>query len=150
MSNLDPVPVTDIPEVLRFQQAQERYKQFQDANPQLFEYLEALQQEYNTALEAADKAVRARSVSCGDFDLYTRTQKVDAKALHDAVGRQPFIDLGGHVGSVATYTIDKKLVERAVVTGVLNKTIAEEVTSNTAAYHAPKPISLPNLGKKSK
>jgi len=139
----NPTDPSRVPEVQSFELAKGRLQAFKDANPKFFEVLEGLVHEYNISREAADKAVRAQCISCGDFDFYQKQTKIDGKALHDALGRGAFIKAGGTIKMEAKYAVDKKKLELAVAQGLVSAELAAEVTKEEARYHTPEAVSLP-------
>lgn len=137
------VPITNVPEVAAFEQAKQQLQSFKAANSQFFDVLDRLVEEYNTRLEAAEKAVRAQQASCGDFDFYQKATKIDGKALHDAVGREVFISIGGTIKMEAAYKVDGKRLQLALAQQRVTKELVEEVTKEEPRYHTPKPAVLP-------
>ena len=138
----NPVPPNEIPEVQAFENAKQALEQFKAANAGVLEAFAWYAREYNDKLEAADKAVRARGASCGDFDYYQKATKIDAAALYTALGREEFVAAGGTVKMVAEYKIDAKRLEQAVATKKIDPALAAEVTRVEARYKTPKPVSL--------
>lgn len=139
----NPVPPQQIPEVIAFHNAKAQLEWFKQQNPQLFSTLDVLIDNYNTTLEAAEKAVRGANASCGDFDMYQRITKVDGKALHDAVGREAFISIGGTIKKETTYKVDNKRLQLAVAQNKVPKEVVDEVTKEEPRYHMPKPAVMP-------
>ena len=137
------VSTTEIPEVQAFEEAKEKLLAFKGANPKFFEVLDALVLEYNTTREAADKAVRARKASCGDFDYYQRSVKFDAKGLHDSLGREKFLAVGGSIKMEAEYKVDSKKLQLAVARKEVDAELVTELTTEEARYHSPKALSTP-------
>jgi hypothetical protein len=134
---------TDIPEVIEFLQAQAAIQEFKQEHPDVFEMFEQLVEAYNTKLQAAEKICRAAEVNCGPFDLYQYNTKYNAKALFDAVGRDKFLELGGTVGSEATYDIDKSRFEAAVAAKKVGKDVISQVRKETPVYHKPEALVIP-------
>ena len=137
------VPVQQIPEVLAYEQAKAAYTNFKVQHPQLFQQLDYLVEQLNTTMEAAEKAVRAQQATCGDFDLYQKVTKIDGKALHDAIGRETFIAIGGTVKMMADYKVDGKRLQLAVAQNRVAKDIVEEVTKEEQRYHKPTAAVIP-------
>jgi len=133
-------PIEEIAEVAAYQAVKARYDAFKAANPDFFNHLDALQEELNTKLQAADKVVRARSVSCGDFALYQFQVKYNAEELLQAVGRDKFLQVGGEMSTQTVYGVEKKRVDAAIASGAIPPEVAARVRVTTPRYH--KPIDL--------
>lgn len=119
------VDPTEIPAVADFINARDKLNEFKEENAAVFEVFDELVAEYNTALEKAEKLVRADEVTCGPFVLYQWQTKYDAEKLYDSVGRDEFLRLGGQVKTVPEYSLDKstfeaKMAQNAVPPPVLN------------------------------
>jgi hypothetical protein len=136
---------SEIPEVCAFLEAVDALDTFKAKHADVFEDLAHLIDRYNTTLEQADKVTRAQSVKCGPFDAYQVTVKYNAKALHDAVGRELFLTVGGIIGDAVTYDLDKGRFEAAVTTP--NSKITDEVLNavrkESVSYHVPPKLVLP-------
>lgn len=137
------LPNTSIPEVADFALAQQQLEAFKQTYQQFFDALAPIVANYNQKLEAADKAVRAKQASCGAWELYQKVTKYDSKALHDAVGRDTFIAIGGSVKHAAGYKVDAKKLLLAVAQGKIPQATVDEIAEETCSYHAPKPAILP-------
>lgn len=135
--------VKNVPEVVAFEAAKRKLQEFKEANSELFDVLNDLVDRYNTTLEAASKATRGQAVSCGDFELYQTATKINGKALHDAVGRERFLALGGTIKTEFTYKVDKACLQTAMSKQQVAQDIYDKVVGEEPRYHAPKPISLP-------
>lgn len=139
----NPVPVEQIPEVAAFAEVQARYRAYREANPEFFNYLDALAEEYNEKRQAADKAVRAREVTCGEFTLYQYQTKYDAEAAFSALGESEFLKAGGKVSTVTVHELDRARFDAAVANGQVPKEIAESVIKKSPRYKKPDPIDIP-------
>lgn len=142
MSSRKPVPESTIPEVAVFVEAQERLERFKAAYPDLFEQLDHLVEEHNTALEAADKAVRGQQVSCGPFVMMSSTTKYDADKLFEELGRDKFLEVGGQVKTVTVYDIDKARLEAHLASGIIKPDVVATFRTITPRYKKPEKIVL--------
>lgn len=140
---INDVPIESIPEVHAFEVAKQRYNSFREANRAYFEFLEELLVAYNDTLEAAEKAVRARGVSCGSFHHYQTATKYDADAMFDTLGRERFFAMGGGTKTVESRIIDKARVETNVKSGAITAEEAKQFVKKEARYHTPDKIILP-------
>ena len=136
-------PVNTIPEVAAFEDVRQRLAAFKEANKAFFDYLDALSEEYNQKLEAADKAVRARGVSCGEFELYQYNTKYNPELLYQYLGRDRFLEVGGKIIQQTVYDVDKGLVDAAIASKTIPENIAGEVRKKEARYHKPDKAVLP-------
>jgi hypothetical protein len=138
-------PATTIPEVAALEQTKARMKAFIDSNPQFFQYWNGLLEEYNERVAAADKAVRAKQVSCGDFELYQYSTRYDAEYMYERFGRDKFLELGGKLETVQQRTVDKKRVDINIQAGKISPEDAQHIKKQSPTYHAPKPVELPKV-----
>lgn len=132
----------EIPEVEAFNLAKQDLETFKANNPKFFEILEMLATRYNDTLEAAEKAVRGLKVSAGDFNLYQWANKVDGNGVHDALGRNLFLEMGGSITTNTVYKIDAKAVELALSRKLINAEVAEGLVSREPRYKTPSKVVL--------
>jgi hypothetical protein len=117
-----------------------RYDTFRATNPAFFAHLDALEEEINTKLEAADKAVRARGISCGDFHLYSYSTKYNPEELLQAMGREKFMQVGGTMTTQTVYGVDKARVDASIASKDIDESVAEKVRVKQPRYHSPKKL----------
>jgi hypothetical protein len=120
----------------------EAMKAFKEAHKAIFETFGALAEKYNTAVENAEKVVRAKAVSCGPFDLYQFTVKYDAQKLHDEIGREDFLKVGGKIETSTIYTVDKATIEMSIARQAIPPEVAEAIVKNSPSYHKPEKVVL--------
>ena len=145
MARHNEVPAGSISEVAALEQTKERLKKFMADNAQLFEWLNQLIEEYNDRLQAADKAVRARQVSCGDFELGSFQTKYDWDYMYERYGRDEFLERGGKLETVQVKSGDKKRVDLQIDSGKIAVEDAEHIRKKTPKFSGPKPIGMPRL-----
>jgi hypothetical protein len=133
----------NIPEVMEFQNARDYLNQFLQANTSVIEQLRQYIDHYNQTREAAEKVVRARGVTCGDFEIRSQAFKVDSEKLLNAIGREAFIQAGGTLKRKAEAKIDYKQLEIAMAKGQISQEIFNEVTKREDRYHIPSPLYSP-------
>lgn len=126
-----------VPEVKAYHEAKARYDAFRAANPEFFSFLDGLEEELNTKLEAADKVTKARSISCGNFHLYQFQMKYKAEELLQAVGRDKFLQVGGTMTTQTVYGVDKARVDASIASGDIPADTAERVRVKQARFHKP-------------
>jgi hypothetical protein len=140
------IPTVDpeqVPAVVEFLDADDRYENWKKTYPGAWEELKEIVDMRNTALESADKTVRAQGVACGPFTVISQSTLVDANALYDAVQREEFLALGGSIQTVQQYDIDKKAFEACVAQGKVPKDIVEKVVTFRPSYNKPTKVELP-------
>lgn len=135
------IPVDQLPKVKEFVAAKTRLDAFKELHGPIFERYGQLVEEYNRALEDADKDVRARKVSSGPFAVHTAYDAVDALALYETVGATRFKELGGEVKEERKYTIDKTRFFAAVSKDEVKDEVVQVVVKNVVTYKKPEPIS---------
>jgi len=143
MSTIPKVDAAQIPEVVAFLEAQQRLESLKAQYPGIFDELAELEEQYNTLLEAADKAVRASAVSSGPFELYQFKTTYNANALYDEVGREEFLKLGGSIQTVQQLDVDKKVFDANVAQNKISKALADKVKQRSPNYHKPNKICIP-------
>lgn len=139
---INTVSEESIPEVLRFLEANDRVQSFYEKHSEIFSQLLELRGEYNAALEAAEKVVRAKRVSCGPFVAYQIQTKYDAEKLYEEVGRDRFLELGGKIQTVTTFDLDKAKFEAHVVSNNVSQEVVDTVKEVSPRYKKPEKITL--------
>lgn len=134
------VPIETIPEVLEYNEAKEMLQAFCEANAQIFRTYDTLAENLNQKREVADKAVRGKEVSCGDWELYQYATKYNAIALYEALGREQFLKVGGKLEKITNYDVDKVKIQSAIASKAISKEIADQVVIKNPMYHAPSPV----------
>lgn len=137
------IAIESIPEVLDYMDAKENLEAFYARNPALIAELRSLAEDYNTKLQAAEKVVRGKMVTCGPFDQYQTSVSYDPEKLFNALGRTGFLKIGGTVRTVSEYVIDKKSVEAAIAKQAIPEEVLETVAKVKRNYHVPDPVVLP-------
>lgn len=133
----------DIPEVSAYEQAKQMYEAFKAQNPQLIENLRQFLEHLNQTREAAEKAVRAAGVSCGDFNLYQQVEKVDGEKVLNAKGRERFIAMGGSIKVSHDAKIGLKQLKTALARGDIDRELYDECVKIENRYHTPREGALP-------
>jgi len=141
-SSRKPVPESDLPEVTIFLEAQAKIERFREAYPEVFEQYDQLAGDFNTALEAADKAVRGKGVSCGPFVELSSTTKYNADQLYEELGKEKFFEIGGSVSTRQVFEIDRGRIEAHIAAGGISKEVLERVRTITPRYKKPEKIVL--------
>ena len=134
--------ISDIKEVETFVAAQERLEKIREMYEQELNIFTIVAEEYNTALVAADKAVRATGCSCGPFELTSVSESYDPQMLRDLLGERGFYENGGGARTVVTLEVDKNKIKAAIINGKIPEDIAERCIKRTLRYKKPSEVSL--------
>ena len=135
------VPSEQIPEVKEFEWAERELEDFKGRHADVFnQYLE-LAERRNTALEQAEKAVRAKGVSCGPFDGYQTNDRIDAEKLAEIVPEKEFLKYGGQETTKVVHTVDRKKFIALAQSGQIPKQILDQVFEPGWKYKKPHPIT---------
>lgn len=132
----------DIPEVAEFIEAKEKLQRLKDAYEDVFEAFGELVEAYNTTLEAAEKAVRSKQVSCGPFDLYQWQTKYHPDKLYEEVGHETFLAVGGKVELIPTYSVDKTRLDAAIAADKLPQAVVDIVRVKSPRYKKPSKVNF--------
>lgn len=128
---------------MAYEQAKLMLEAFKQANPQFFERLYEFLEDYNQKREAAEKAVRAAGVKCGDFDLYQQLEKVDGEKVLNAVGREKFIAMGGSFKFISGAKLNIKQLQAALARGEIDQALYDECVKVENRYHVPSGGGMP-------
>jgi hypothetical protein len=130
-----------IPEVMAYRESRDMLDAFMQSNIEVFEAYKQLVADVNQKREAADKVVRAKNVSCGDWDIYQEQTKYDPQLLYEALGREQFMRVGGSCETQTVYGLDKAKFEAAYARGEVPDEVREVVRTVSPRYKAPKEIT---------
>lgn len=134
----NPVDPNTIPEVVAYREIKEMIDIFKKRHDHVFSAYDKLLDELSQKRGAADKVVRAKEVSCDDWDLYQFQTKINPDKLYNALGMDDFLRVGGTTSTQTIYQVDKAKLEAAVARGEVPKEVADEVIVRSPRYHAPK------------
>jgi hypothetical protein len=123
MKKRNEVNIEDVREVEDFMKSYDRLQTYRDKHKKVFETYEELAHEYNERLELAHQMVKQKGISCGPF--VETSCSYDGELLHNSVGRDGFMNLGGEIGTKTTFKISKRDVEKAVGMKELESEVAE-------------------------
>jgi hypothetical protein len=116
------------------QELTEFIEDFKERHPGALEALEQLAERRNAVLEAAKKAVKARQMPCGPFEVHNVSTIYDADVLFNAVGEELFKTYGGSVETKTELKIDGKRFEAAVTFRKLTPELVEAVRKTRVAF----------------
>lgn len=141
--NKERVPVSSMSEVQEFEDAKLELTEFCVKHSEIFSEYRDLVEQYNTALEAAEKAVRAKGVSCGPFDNYSSSVSYDASRMYEMLGEENFLKFGGQIVQRTAYEVDKEKVSRHILAGDIPEECFEEFQEVRRSYRSPKKLNAP-------
>lgn len=136
------VPPSEIPEVEAFLEMDGQIQSLKENYPGVFDELKELAEKRNTLLEAADKAVRARGVTCGPFNQFQTATSYDAEKFLDAVGREDFLKLGGSIENVPQYSINKDTFNALAAQGKIPQEVVNVVKKESPRYKKPEKMVI--------
>lgn len=136
------ISANDVVEVAEFLDIQQELTAIKAEYPEVFRMYAEIAERYNAALEAADKAVRAKGVSCGPFDCYSSHPKYNGEKMYEELGEKLFLACGGSMQKRIEYSVDKAKVEAAIASGKIPEECVPEFKSTQRSYHKPEPISV--------
>jgi hypothetical protein len=136
------VPEDQIPAVKHLLEVKKKLDDLKEGYPEVFERLGELAQDYNQALEAAEKVVRGQQVSCGPFNLFQWRTTYDAEKLYEELGKDEFLKVGGKIQTVTTYDLDKAKLEAHITSGTIPNEVVDVVKKTTPSYKKPEKISV--------
>jgi len=132
-----------VKKVKRYLDALERLQAFKAEHYELFQEFAQLLQEYNAALEDAEKEVRAKGINCGPFTVCGEMTKIDVDKLYDELGEDDFLRVGGSIETKRVLAVDKKKFEALAESGSLPKEVVEACFTKTLKFKAPNKAELP-------
>ncbi len=132
------------PEVEAFIEAAEKYERVKAFYSEAVEAITSMQEEYNSALDAAEKAVREDGTSQGPFHMSSKREKVNAEELHRILGEDRFLAVGGTITTERVYKMDLAVLKSKIAIKVVSDAEVKPAISPSYVYrNKPTPISLP-------
>lgn len=137
------VDPSKILEVAEFIETSDMLHTFIEQHATVFQRYEQIAGVYNQRLQAADKAVRAKGVSCGPFIRFSQQIKINWKGFHDWCegDKERFMDGGGSVKKVAQYSGEAKTMEIRIATGEIPEEEAAAFRVISPRYKKPDPVT---------
>lgn len=140
--------VTDDPTLAQFEDARAEICAFMETHNEVFTHFAALADVYNTTLEAAEQTVRAKAteyevgVNCGPFKFKNFRTVLNADKLHELVGDDKFLAIGGKIETVPSYSVDKAVFLAKVAGKFVSEDIKALVLKTSPVYSAPDKINI--------
>lgn len=142
-TNKKTLPADSIEEVRQFDAVRRELMAFMEKHNKVFEQFRSLAGEYNQSLEAAEKAVKAKQVNCGPFQILSIATTYNCDKLYEEIGPKEFARLGGTTETVVTHVMDKATIEAAIVRKDIPDEIADQVKNIQTRYKRLPVITLP-------
>jgi hypothetical protein len=135
---------TKLPEVEAFERIAEEIEEFKNKHEDIYQELQLLAERYNATHEMAYKAVRAKRISCGPFQLMGRPAvKYDPNKVLELFGEAFFNEYGGKTKQVTVYEIDRAQMDIACASGLIPQEEIDEIRDIQPRYHKPEKLVLP-------
>jgi hypothetical protein len=142
--------VEQVPEVLRFVNAQGELYAFIKHHQRTIDQYAEIVERYNDALEAADKALRAHcddamaGISCGPFEFKHFATKYNGDALLNELGNNDaeFQRLGGVIKTVRINEVDARMMESLIDRGAVPVALQRTFVKRSANYDKPKKMAV--------
>lgn len=135
------LPVSEIESVQKLADLKMEIDSLKAEFPDVFMKYADLVDRYNTVLEEAEKEVRSKAVSCGDFDNYSTSVKFDPAKMFDELGEDMFIAAGGTMSNKIVYEVDAKKVEAAIAAGTIPEECVDNFREVRRNYRKPAKLS---------
>lgn len=126
--------IQEVAELMSIKAEIDRFKMNHEA---IFQEYSELTERYNSALEAAEKAVRAKGITCGPFINYSTRMTIDADKMYDEIGKEDFLKYGGRIVERTVYEIDNERVTRHIEAGDIPAEAAKEFMKVSRNYRKP-------------
>lgn len=136
------VAVGDIPEVEEFVDLKREIDTFKAEHEHVFIQFADLVDRYNTALEAAEVTVRARGVTCGPFENFSVSTKINAEKALEELGVDLFHKVGGKSIKKTVYEVDKAVMLAAIAAGTVPADSVPHFVQESPSYHVPVKINV--------
>ena len=133
----------EIPEVQNLLAAEKEIAELISENPEFYRRLQELVEERNTLLQAAEKVVRSKGVTCGPFMKHSETLDINVEKLFDELGPDTFKEVGGYTETVTAYKIDRTRFTSHLDAGHIPEEIKESCTAPKLSYKKPDAYKLP-------
>lgn len=135
------VAVSDIPEVEEYVDLKRELDSFKAEHETVFIQFADMVDRYNTALEAAEIAVRAKGVTCGPFENFSISTKIDATKMLEELGMELFHEVGGKSIVKTVYEVDSAEVKAAIASQKIPPECVPNFVKESPSYHVPVKIN---------
>ena len=143
------MPAEEFPPVADFVAVQSELINFMQTHQAVFAAYINIAERYNSALESADKQLRALSVergvgiSCGPFMFQHFNPKYDADALLEQVGPDVYEQLGGEIKTIQVRQLDKAMIESQINRGAVPADLIAKFVKMSPNYKKPDKVEIP-------
>lgn len=128
------------PDLKRYQEAQEAYERFLEANPNL-RTLAVIAEELNAATAAVEALVRNDLVTHPDFVPVRSHLRLDVGGLLKLMDVETALTLG-YVTREYKYTINREALEEAITQGIFTPEELQVFCHETTSYKTPDKVQL--------
>ena len=135
------LPIAEVPAVQQLADLKVEIDSLKAEFPEVFMKYADLVDRYNTVLEEAEKEVRTKGVSCGDFDNYSTSVKYDPVKMFEELGEDMFLKSGGTMSDKTVYEVDPKKVEAAIANGTIPEECVDNFRDVRRNYRKPTKLS---------
>jgi hypothetical protein len=135
--------ISEVPEVQEVQDIKLEIDALKGEHPEVFMRLAELIDRYNMAVDAAEKVIRGRGISCGPFQNISTTVKYDAEKMFDELGSEMFFEAGGKTEKKTVYSVDREKVETAINTGKIPEDCVAHFRTVSRSYKKPEKLVAP-------
>lgn len=135
------VPISEIESVQKLADLKMEIDGLKAEHPDIFMTYADLVDRYNTVLEEAEKEVRSKAVSCGEFDNYSTSVKYDADKMFEELGEEMFLQSGGSMSTKTVYEVDPKKADAAIANGTVPEDCVDNFRNVRRNYRKPDKLS---------
>ncbi len=143
VSNAKRISSDEVPEVKELEAIIDEITALKADNPDVFARLRDLGERYNSALELAEKVVRAKEVTCGPFENFSTVVIYDAEKMYDELGHDLYFEIGGTTEQRTVYNVQKDRVEAAIAAKKISPESLDEFRTVQRKYKKPGGFVLP-------
>lgn len=135
---LDQAEQDAIVAVKDFETAEKVLDMFKIENSSVFKTYSELLDEREQKRQVADAAVRQCNASFGPWERYSERKTYNPEVLYERVGKETFLELGGKIDKITTYSIEPAKVEVGIATKKIPEAIVADIRKVIPNYRSPK------------
>jgi hypothetical protein len=123
--------------VKAYERVDKAIRTFMSEHTKVFKPFAELLEKLEAKRMIADAAMRSTDASFGPWQR-SEQRTYDTVLLHELIGEEKFLELGGTVSEVPVYELEKDKLELAIVAEKIASTVVEKIRTITPKYRAPK------------
>ena len=135
------VAISDVPQVQKVMDLKLEIDALKGEFPEVFMRLADLVDRYNTAVEDAEKIVRATGITCGPFVNFSSSVRYNAEKMYDELGEELFFKAGGKLAEIPVYSVDKEVLEASIQNGTVPEETLEHFRTLERKYKKPEKLA---------